>query len=330
MTSPRIGLPSIALCVVGLLALGIAGGQDERFGGAGKKPEKPPKPSLGVEDKAVLKFAEKAAKPVETERDKWIKDLERAFPGRVSAGLGDADFHQWFDLVAGGGHEWRQGPGSNKKLNDLFERARERLQLGPNDEVRRDEFLRYARMNLLPGTSPPWKADKTPSDLDKLFRELDRDASGFLEQSEWTERLFEASRRTDANRDGRIDRAEYAAYIQGRVATTIERGPKPPPQERSAKATVVAATPPPEAQPEFAVRAGHLPKELPGWFAEIDFNHDGQVELWEWRRSPRRGDEFFQLDLDRDGLLYPDEYLRAIRILAAEAKAASGSLPDDE
>lgn len=336
MMPNRFVISALGLVLGCLLTLGLVGGQDGPFGGKEKKPkgekldkgDKEGKDRYSVEDKAVLKFAEKSSKPIETERDKWLKELDKAFPGRVSPGLNDADFNQWFDLLSGGGRDWQSRTIPTKQLRELFERACERLNLSPDDDIRRDEFLRYARMNLLPGNSPPWKADKSLNDVDKLFRELDRDGSGFLESHEWTDRLTEAVRRVDTNRDGRIDRDEYLAYIQGRVATTIERGPEPPavkPDPLRPSSPEVNAKP----APVVAIRAGHLPSGVPGWFAEADINRDGQIELWEWRRASRPIDEFVRLDLDRDGLLYPDEYLRAVRLLEAETRAAARDASSD-
>ena len=111
------------LCAGGLFVLGLAGGQD--VPGSGKKEKKEKREKAGKKDpeeKAVAKSAEKATKVVETERDKWLKDLGKAFPDRFSPGLTDADFDQWFALLAGGGAEWVRED-TPKKIRDLFDRA---------------------------------------------------------------------------------------------------------------------------------------------------------------------------------------------------------------
>src|SRR5207253_2001808 len=113
--------------------------------------------------------------------------------------------------------------------------------------------------------------------------------SGFLEPDEWPDRLREAAPRVDANRDGRIDRDEYRAYFEGRVIATLQRGPEPQSLVRAPTGGPVTA---PVQPPMVAIRAGHLPPGLPPWFTELDLDHDGQITLWEWRRSGRPVAEF--------------------------------------
>ncbi len=48
---------------------------------------------------------------------------------------------------------------------------------------------------------------------------------------------------------------------------------------------------------------------------ELDTDRDGQIALYEWRRAGRPMAEFVEMDLNADGLLPPDEYLRYVRAL---------------
>ncbi len=52
---------------------------------------------------------------------------------------------------------------------------------------------------------------------------------------------------------------------------------------------------------------------LPGWYDEYDTDKDGQVSLYEWRKSGKVTDEFLEMDLNGDGLVTADEYLRFAR-----------------
>jgi hypothetical protein len=80
--------------------------------------------------------------------------------------------------------------------------------------------------------------------------------------------------------------------------------------------------------PVFAVRYGKLPDGLPLWWNDYDTNKDGQIGLHEWRQANEPTAKFYEMDLDGDGLLTPDEYLRYVSLkeerekVAALAKAA--------
>lgn len=88
------------------------------------------------------------------------------------------------------------------------------------------------------------------------------------------------------------------------------RWPNSPPQEE-----------PDEPKP-VVYRYGHLPDGLPPYFTDGDFDKDGQVGLYEWVNywdpdgaglSAGKIDEYKDLDLNRDGLLTAEEYLRALK-----------------
>lgn len=321
----------IAVCLSGVLVgcalmLGVVGGQDRPEGGKPKK-EKKEKRDKGdrgdPESKAIYKSAEKAVRVPETERDRWLKELNKVFPGGVSPGLSDADFQQWFALLAGDAPSWRRGE-PHKSFRDLFDRAAERLNLGRVEEIGRAEFLDYARGSLLPWNSPPWKAPADPlAGADKAFRSLDRDGSGFLEPPEWTDRLRAVAPRTDHDRDGRVSSEEYRVYFHGRVIETLETRPDAGP----------APLPPPLRPPSegdrrpVAIRYGRLPAGLPPWFEQLDTDRDGQVGLYEWLAADRQMREFREMDRDGDWLLTPADYLRYVRLREAEADAGDDPPP---
>ena len=70
------------------------------------------------------------------------------------------------------------------------------------------------------------------------------------------------------------------------------------------------APPAPEEQRPVVLRYGKMPKELPSWFNELDTDKDGQVGMYEWRSDSRVVSEFMAMDLNGDGLLTAEEYLR--------------------
>ena len=59
-----------------------------------------------------------------------------------------------------------------------------------------------------------------------------------------------------------------------------------------------------------AIRFGKLPDGLPDWFEQLDTDKDGNVGLYEWLEDKRPMSEFMAMDLDGDGLLAPQEWLR--------------------
>ena len=78
-------------------------------------------------------------------------------------------------------------------------------------------------------------------------------------------------------------------------------------------------------------RYGHLPQGLPAYFTDADYDKDGQVGLYEWVKywdttSEAKIAEFKELDLNGDGLLTAEEYLRW-RKAAALASAGKDGQP---
>src|SRR5579871_6769 len=82
----------------------------------------------GIEEKITARAAERASRSADGERGRWVKVLNKAYPGRVPEVATAADLDRWFDLLADGGREWRREDGP---AAELFDRVTERLELGP-------------------------------------------------------------------------------------------------------------------------------------------------------------------------------------------------------
>jgi hypothetical protein len=272
------------------------------------------------EDEIIRRLGERAVRPGDTEREVWVKHLTKAFPNQVGPGLTDADFGQWYGLLSGGGGVWTRNS-APRQVEDLFERVAKRFGRGKNDGVGRDEFVGYAREFLTPDRSPPWKAVDSVAESEKLFRGLDRDGSGALDQSEWTDGLTAGAAQTDRNRDGRIDPAEYRAYLDGRLAVaaqaaesqeTARKGGNQTPDPRAAPPPTTAPTPSAPAA-SIAPRREEKVSAVPAWFLALDTDRDGQVGLYEWKRGGLPLDQFAEMDQNGDGLLPLDEFRRFVR-----------------
>lgn len=159
------------------------------------------------------------------------------------------------------------------------------------------------------------------------MRRYDSDGDRRLsrEEASKSDRIRDSFDQHDGNRDGYIDLGEYklmfAAMMQSRGGDRDrdrdrDRGGDPrqgggppysggdynrdrndPRQEEVEQRPVV-------------YRYGKLPKDLPSWFTSLDEDKDGQVGMHEWRADSRGMSEFVEMDLNGDGLVTAQEYLR--------------------
>lgn len=300
--------PRLPLALAALFAAALAHAQDvpARKGPKGQTWEQDE-----FEERTVAAATTRAIKVADTEASRWQKEMAKAFPDRAPAPPASEEaLDKWFDLLANGGKAWRRDESPNRQVAELFDRVTGRLELGPVPSVTRDEFSKFGRKLLIRPREGPKPADPS-ADADRVFRVLDRDGSGVLEQPEWTDRHKADARKLDADGDREVTAAEYRAYFETRVGESIETA------ARAAKSVAAAAAAAPG-------RAG-----LPGWFKELDTDNDGQVDLAEWRAGGRAIVEFQAFDLDGDGLLPPDEYQRYARTARgpAEKKNETVSTP---
>ena len=145
-------------------------------------------------------------------------------------------------------------------------------------------------------------------------------------------RLLDSLDQYDANKDGALDLAEYKVLYAARMSMMGGGSGGGPggwggggggwggggpggPADQARKLEE-------QDEPKPTVfRFGHLPQGLPAYFTDADSDKDGQVGLYEWVKywdsSEAKLAEFKTLDLNGDGLLTVEEYMRAKKITPA-------------
>ena len=246
------------------------------------------------EEKCVAQTVERALKAGKSERALWLKGLEAVYPGKVAAAHTEEEYETWFDLLVGKNEDWKRDDAPNPQITELFDKVTQRLELGPVPTIRRAEFRKYARH--LHKQNPPEGTPDPNEDTDKAFRALDRNGDGELDRDEFSTGLRD-DKRSDADGNGRISKDEYRNYFRKKVALKTDALEKSGDPARG-----------PGGKP------GKPGAALPDWFAALDENKDGQVSLFEWRTGGRATTAFQEMDLNGDGLLTRDEYLRYVRL----------------
>jgi hypothetical protein len=175
----------------------------------------------------------------------------------------------------------------------------------------------------------------SPDQIKQFMSRYDTDKDGRISMAEAQNgrgSLKDSFTQYDTNRDGFIDANEYTVYISARfggggMGGTPGMGGSPwgsqspqggfpggPPggwgggssssdRSRDRKKDE-------ESEKVFVYRYGSLPKELPSWFSEMDFDKDGQIAVYEWKNSGKKLDDFTELDLNNDGFVTADEWIR--------------------
>lgn len=172
------------------------------------------------------------------------------------------------------------------------------------------------------GESEQDRAERLKRMTEDYFNRHDSNKDGQLDQSEMSDRLRENYKEHDKNGDGKISREEAAGYLQGWVDRRSRDGNNSSSSNSPGiNALIIQAVP--QDRP-LVYRPGSLPKGLPDWFASCDSeDNDGQIGLYEWRKSGKSLEEFNRWDLNQDGFLTPDEVLRAQSLVSNDSRSSS-------
>jgi len=160
-----------------------------------------------------------------------------------------------------------------------------------------------------PGSNPSWEEQQRRERERRAAEEAARGRDSFRGTREsWhlTETLMS---RHDTNRDGLLDAAECRRMGLSAMSADTDRDQR---INRPELAAWLAE--------QQAAQGRAVPPELPSWFVEKDVNSDGQVQMSEFAKewTDERLDEFARLDLNRDGVIVPEECLQALNRMNEE------------
>lgn len=145
----------------------------------------------------------------------------------------------------------------------------------------------------------------------KIFLKLDLNGDGVLGPEEMSESLRQERARWDTNGNGSIDLDEYWAFYQGRLRSLAEQVASGQIELKSGKGGSNGnLVPMNEGNPRPVVyRGDKLPAGLPAWFTQFDAEGDGQIGLYEWKKTGRPFAEFDGMDRNGDGFITVPELL---------------------
>lgn len=220
-------------------------------------------------------------------------------------------------LVAGFGTKAQQpsvpGFGPPASGSSSSRGATGRFATAPATEERRSEEQRSENREL---------EERYRRYAEGLLRQYDRNRNGRLERDEWREMRGDPER-ADQNHDGVITHEELTA----RLMEFARRGPSSDDSGDSRGSSSRGFSDrragdrdrnrdrdENQRRLRFLTVLERLPEGLPDWFYEKDSDLDGQVSMAEFTTdwTEAKVEEFFQYDLNRDGIITPEECLAAL------------------
>lgn len=241
-------------------------------------------------------------------------------------------------------------PISLKRVTESFNKMREQRE---NDSSRgrtsnNDDSLEPEL--LVPGfgieTAPPMLSgfgpaaemmDVVVSEEDrKQARETisryDRDKDGVLKKTELSSRFSGNPMDFDRNKDGRLTEGELAVRYARRRESAESARDDDRNRRRDRGDSRGGEVEPPDVyggRKSYRINGEkRLPEGLPGFFTDKDSNQDGQVEMAEFASKWDDGvvNEFFQSDLNRDGVITAEEAVLAVERGTTTTSSSSSTM----
>jgi Ca2+-binding EF-hand superfamily protein len=172
--------------------------------------------------------------------------------------------------------------------------------------------------------------------VEMIFSRYDRNNNGVLERDEWSSFRSDPSG-YDANRDGRITKEEFAAAMANRFGRDRRGGGgdsqggnwysrRDADGESDDSESAKKFSTPADGRKSYRFKSPQERlaefEDLPEWFGRSDVDGDGQVRMSEYSTSwtEQVVADFNQFDLNGDGIVTPNECVRA-----REAGAVQGA-----
>lgn len=153
--------------------------------------------------------------------------------------------------------------------------------------------------------------DRVRKYAEAMLRQYDKNKNNVLERDEWSQ-MRSTWHDADTNRDGVITLDELAARMAN--FSRSRSGPSSSPSTTMVAAAPSGGAAAPRRSIRFLLPHERLPAGLPDWFLRKDADADGQVSMAEYARSGwsnALAEEFMKYDLNGDGIITPEECLKA-------------------
>ncbi|MGF1579346.1 MAG: hypothetical protein ACFCD0_08295 [Gemmataceae bacterium] len=194
-----------------------------------------------------------------------------------------------------------------------------------NGEMTKGQFVKYFKSRM---EERERRAKLPPEKQGALyFTERDRNKNGYIDADEMSGGMRYRLKEYDKNGDGKMSKSETVAYYTKRMEQWRkgrDRSKSSTPSKTKGETQRIIIEEIPYERP-LVFAFGKMPNGTPDWYTDNDTDKDGQVALYEWRKSGQSIAEFLKRDTNQDGLISPDEMVRREEQTTESTEARSTS-----